>query len=173
MIKLYLDFDGVILNTIDVTYADLEKKNITDLDEIDEYYKNLDWFELIDNCEEINNSISNIKKIIKSNLYDVNILTHIKTKSEIKAKEKYLKSKIKDINLITVQFGTDKCDVVDCKNAILVDDYIKNLEKWYKKGGIPIKFSDKGKKCKYMSISSLDNLLEKYDEIEKLLTVSE
>ena len=94
MIKLYLDFDGVILNTIDVTYADLEKKNITDLDEIDEYYKNLDWFELIDNCEEINNSISNIKKIIKSNLYDVNILTHIKTKSEIKAKEKYLKSKI-------------------------------------------------------------------------------
>ena len=89
MMKLYLDFDGVILNTIDVTYDMLTKKNITDQKEIDEFYQNIDWFTLIDQCSEIKNSISNIKKIIKSNLYDVTILTHvIAGNSEIKAKNK-------------------------------------------------------------------------------------
>ena len=172
--KLYLDFDGVILNTIDVTYDMLTKKNITDQKEIDEFYQNIDWFTLIDQCSEIKNSISNIKKIIKSNLYDVTILTHvIAGNSEIKAKKKYIKSKLKDINVITVDREINKCDIVDCKNAILVDDYMNNLELWYEKGGIPIKFSDKGKKCKYMSIKSLDELIDRYDEIEKLLAVSE
>lgn len=173
MIKLYLDFDGVILNTIDVTYEMIDKNNITSQGEKNKFYQNIDWFNLIDNCSEINNSISNIRNIIKSKLYDVTILTHIVGKNEAEAKRKYLHSKLKNIDIITVNIGTNKCDIVDCKNAILVDDYINNLDLWYKKGGIPIKFSDKGKKCKYMSIKSLDELIEKYDEIEKLLAVSE
>lgn len=173
MIKLYLDFDGVILNTIDVTYNELQKRNITNRKDIDYYYKTIDWEKLIKECSEINNSITNIKRIIKSNLYDVSILTHVSSNKEIQVKEKYLKEKLGNINIITPNIGINKCDIVECKNTILVDDYIKNLDLWYKKGGLPIKFSDKGKKCKYMSITNLDMLIDKYDEIEKLLTVSE
>lgn len=173
MIKLYLDFDGVILNTIEVTYKELEKRNITNRKDIDYYYKTLDWEKLISECSEIKNSITNIKRIIKSKLYDVSILTHVAADNEIKAKENYLKEKLGNIKIIPVDIGTNKCDIVNCKNTILVDDYMNNLELWYEKGGIPIKFSDKGKKCKFMSITSLDMLIDKYDEIEKLLTVSE
>lgn len=173
MIKLYLDFDGVILNTIDVTYKMLNKKNITNQEQIDNFYKNLDWNQLLSQCEEINHSIQNIKRLLKSKYYQVAILTHVISKEEADAKRQYLKNKIKNLEVITVNINKNKCDEVDCKNAILVDDYINNLELWYQKGGIPIKFSDKGKECKFISIQSLDELIEKYDEIEKLLAVSE
>ena len=100
MIKLYLDFDGVILNTIDVTYDMLAKRNITDGKEKDEFYRNLDWFDLINGCSEIENSVSNIKRLIKSDLYDICILTHIGVgSSELSAKRKYLKDMPKKILL--------------------------------------------------------------------------
>ncbi len=174
MIKLYLDFDGVILNTIDVTYDMLAKRNITDGKEKDEFYRNLDWFDLINGCSEIENSVSNIKRLIKSDLYDICILTHIGAgSSELSAKRKYLKDKFGNIKVIGVKKGINKCDVVDCYNAILVDDYMNNLELWYEKGGIPIKFSDNGRKCKFMSIKNLGELVDRYEEIEKLLVVNE
>ncbi len=167
MIKLYIDFDGVILNTIDVTYEDMSRKNITKKSDIDKYYRNLDWDKLINKSKEINNSIENIKKIINSNLFDVNILTHIVSKNEDIAKRKYLKKKLGDINVITVDKTINKCDVVDPKNCILIDDYINNLDLWYDKGGIPIKFSDKGKNYQYISISNLSEVLTKYEKIKK------
>ena len=59
--------------------------------------------------------------------------------------------------------------VVDCNNSVLVDDYMGNLELWQSKGGIPIKFSDKGKEYDIMSINSLNMLIDKYDEIKKMI----
>ena len=43
--NLYLDFDGVIADTIKVTYKIIRQKGIdlTDKEKVFEFYKNLDW----------------------------------------------------------------------------------------------------------------------------------
>ena len=56
--------------------------------------------------------------------------------------------------------GWKKGDIVNPKGAILVDDFMPNLEYWYEMGGIPIKFSDTNKECKFTKINDLLELLE-------------
>jgi hypothetical protein len=174
-LDLYIDFDGVILNTIDITYKKINdlKRNISDEIDMNDYYKNLDWFHLLEESSPISNSINNIKKIMDSNLYNVAVLSNVSSDSEALAKTEYLQMRLPGLRVITVEVGMNKCDVVDCKNAILVDDYMGNLELWNDKGGISIKFSDKGKKNKFISVSSLDMLLSKYDEIKEMIDIRE
>ena len=45
MIKLYIDFDGVILDTINVTFRRLEELNITEEKDIQDFYRSIDWNE--------------------------------------------------------------------------------------------------------------------------------
>ena len=49
MRKLYIDFDGVILDTIPVIYKRLEKNQIDVTDEASlvQFYENLEWKSLI------------------------------------------------------------------------------------------------------------------------------
>ena len=168
MIKLYIDFDGVILDTIDITYKmyELEKDNYIDMKD---FYKNLDWNYILKISNPINDSINNIKKILDSNLYDVYVLSHVVTKGEALGKRNFLNVYLPGLKLISVDRDVAKCDVVDPTNAILVDDYMGNLDLWYSKGGIPVKFSDKGNKYDYVSISSLDELIYKYDDFLNMI----
>lgn len=165
-IKLYLDFDGVILDTIDVTYSMFKKSGYADMHE---FYKTLDWDNVIEISKPINDSINCIHDIVNSSLYDVNILTHVITREEAIAKKKFVSDNLPMVKLITVDKIFNKCDVVDCENAILVDDYMENLKLWSSKGGISIKFSDKGKDYDIMSIDNLGLLIDKYDEISKMI----
>lgn len=173
-LKLYIDFDGVILDSIDVSYKLIEESGIALIEEnyekIQKYYQELDWNKLLKLCSPINDSINNIKKIIKSNLYDVCILTHVYNDKEIKGKQEFIDANLKGIDVIYVNKKDNKCDVVDCKNAILVDDYMGNLDLWENKGGIPIKFSTTGKEYNCMSIDNLGDLIKKYDEIKELVS---
>lgn len=168
-LKLYLDFDGVILNTSHITDKRLKELNITSDEEIKKYHLNIDWNKLLEETEPVNDSISNIKKIIDSNLYDVEILTHVNSNTESILKEEYINKYFNDIKVITVLKQIDKCDAVNPKNCILIDDYIGNLEKWDSKGGIAIKFSDNHKKCKYLSVDNLSQIIDLYDEIISLI----
>lgn len=168
-IKLYLDFDGVILNTIDLMYDMIKKQNIVVSDDITDFFENLDWQSVIDASEPINDSINNIKKIIDTNLYDVTVLSHVASDYEANVKRLYLSKHLPDVDFISVYRDKDKCDVVNCKNAVLVDDYMGNLKLWYKKGGIPVKFSDNGKKYNFMSISNLYELIVNYDRISEFI----
>ena len=83
------------------------------------------------------------------------ILTHVVCDDEVYAKKKYLSSVLPEVEVITVDKKFNKCDVVDCRNAILVDDYMGNLTLWNDKGGIPVKFSDKGRECESVSYTHL------------------
>lgn len=167
-IDLYIDFDGVILNTIDVTYSmyDRVKDEYSDMKD---FYKSLDWKMIFELCLPINDSINNINRLVDSNLYNVYILSHVVTDSEEQEKRKFISRNFDDVKLIAVPRDVDKCDVVDCFNAVLVDDYMGNLVKWESRGGIAIKFSDKGKKYNIMSISNLGMLIDKYNDIKKLI----
>lgn len=157
MKKLYLDCDGVILDTINKSYELIERKKLTTREQINVFYKNINWEELIIISGEIDNSISKIKQLC--NYFDIEILTHVNSKTEAKAKYSYFSKELPGINVITVPKDIDKCDMINPNGAILVDDFLPNLEKWKEKGGIPIKFSDSGKKCDFITITNLMELL--------------
>lgn len=161
MRKLYLDCDGVILDTIDYGYnilrsMGIEPGNRAFAEEIDSYFRNLDWEEFIIKSGEIDNAISKIKVLEK--YYDISILTHVSTEGEALAKKKYFQKMLPFIDVIAVPKKYKKSDYVNPKDAILVDDYIGNLTDWKNKGGIAIKFSSSGKKNEFISITNLEEL---------------
>ena len=158
MQKLYLDCDGVILDTINRSYIMLKELGITAEPQITEFYSKLNWEKLIKESGEINNSISKIKELSK--YFDIEILTHINSEDEVRVKLEYFKEKLPGIKVITVPKPIKKADFVVPKGVILVDDYNSNLDYWYEKGGIPIKFSDSGKENKYTAITDLLDLLQ-------------
>lgn len=157
MQKLYLDCDGVILDTINYTYKMIREKGIPE-DKIDDFFKNLSWKTLIEESGEIDNSILKIKELSKH--FDVEILTHVNSEEEVRAKFKYFTNVLPDIKLNVVPKIIKKGDIVNPKGAILVDDFMPNLDYWNEVGGIPVKFSDTNKECKYTKINDLLELLE-------------
>lgn len=158
MTKLYLDCDGVILDTINMSYKMIKNKGLTNEKDIEHFYKNLSWEELIIEAGEINNSIEKIKELTK--VYDVEILTHVNSDGEIIAKLNYFKEVLPEVKVMAVPKEIRKADAVDPKVNILVDDFLGNLDYWHEKGGISIKFSDSGKKCIYQTITDLSELLK-------------
>ncbi len=180
-VKLYIDFDGVILDTINQTYKlfreqygfdpflDYDPKN----DElITKFYKNLDWYNLLITTKELNNAFMNIKKIIASDLFDVEILTHVNSKQEGEDKILFTKDKLPDINVVVVPKTTAKCNFVNPENAVLIDDFVDNLVLWHESGGIPVKYSDSNKPSKYLSITSLEQIIDKYVQIKEMIANS-
>ena len=108
-IKLYLDFDGVILDTINVTYRQLKELNITNEEQKQDYYQKLDWHKLIKETDQIDNSIDRIKEIINSSLYDVEILTHVNSEIEGEIKIDFIKDHLPNTKVITVPKSIEKC----------------------------------------------------------------
>lgn len=159
MLRLYLDCDGVILDTISKSYQIFKDNGINDSTEVQNFYRNLDWDEFIILSGEIDNSINKIKKLIESDLFDIKILTHVNSDKESIAKNNYFNRVIPGVEVISVSKGIEKADVVDPNGAILVDDFLPNLEYWEKKGGISVKFSDSGRECQYITITDLLDLL--------------
>ena len=94
MKNLYIDFDGVICNTIEITYKMLDEAKIdkNDSEKITEFYENLDWEHVLEGCEIINNSMENIQKIMSSGKFNVAILTHVNSMNEIIQKVKFIRN---------------------------------------------------------------------------------
>lgn len=164
MIKLYLDCDGVILDTISKSYQKLKELGITDEEEASEFYRNINWDELIEEAGEIDNATGKIKELSESGLFDISILTHVNSDNEAFVKYKYFKDKIPEVEVIPVKKIIPKGDHVNPEGCILVDDYTPNLDYWYEKGGIPVKFSDSGKESKYTTITDLLELINIFDK---------
>lgn len=167
--KLYIDFDGVIMNTIEITYQMMKDQEI-ELTEAQarDFYLTLDWDLILKRSHPIEDSFRYLKELQECPFYDVFVLTHVNSIQEQEAKKKFLREKIPNLEVICVPYQEKKCDVVDCDGAILVDDYMKNLEFWQQKGGIPVKFSSTGKKYDCFSIHNLGMLMDLYDEFVKI-----
>ena len=129
MINLYIDFDGVIKDTIRVSYKMMADLGI-----------------------DLNNAFQNINKIYEEKIFRPAILTTVNSLGEMIAKTNYIRSKNEDISIICVPCGVEKSKIVKASKAILVDDYSGNLANWVKSGGIGIKF---GYDKDYVSIDSL------------------
>lgn len=162
MINLYIDFDGVIMNTIEVGYDMFDKLGIEkNEDNVGKFYSELNWKDFINKkCSQINDSIDCIKKIIDSGLFNVSILSHVVSLDEAVAKIEYIRKYFKDITFIPVPKKISKTKMVHTKNSILIDDYAGNLREWTGEGGIGIRFSEKMNGKGFIPINRLDQIIE-------------
>lgn len=163
MKNLYIDFDGVIVDTIRVTYDMLDRLGIdsNDFEKMSEFYYNLNWKQLLSLTPIINDGFGCIKKIINSGKFNVAILTHVNSLDEAVAKINYIRKYCKSVTIIPVPREISKTKIIDSKDAILIDDYSGNLKEWVSAGGIGIQFSsDLNKNKGFKVIDKLDKILE-------------
>ena len=100
MKNLYIDFDGVILDTITPVYNLAKKLNIdvkTQTKEMGLLFSKIDWETLIEESEELSNSTNSIKKLKESGKFNISILTHINSLREAKAKIEFINSLFNDL----------------------------------------------------------------------------
>ena len=166
MKQLYIDFDGVILDTMTKSYEELKKENIDrkDQDKVMEFFRNLDWKKLIEETEEINDSINEIKKICDSKKFNVYILTHVNSTNEMIEKIKYLHKKLPLVTVVSVPKEIPKTEVVNPSAAILIDDYSGNIREWQKKLGIGIKFVKEPEGSDYPEITHLSEVIDMFNQ---------
>ena len=165
MKQLYIDFDGVILDTMEITYKEMIEKEIDlkNVEKVREYYRNCNWDKLIKETPQINDSINEIKKICNSKKFNVYILTHINSTNEMVAKIKYLHKNLPEVTIVSVPKEIPKTEVVNPSAAILIDDYSGNIKEWQKKLGIGIKFVKKLEGSQYPEITHLSEVIEMFN----------
>ena len=166
MKQLYIDFDGVILDTMSKSYEELQKVGIdkNDKEKVMEYFRNVDWKKLINETDEINDSINEIKKVCASKKFNVYILTHINSTNEMVEKIKYLHKKLPQVTIVSVPKEVPKTEVVNPASAILIDDYSGNVKQWQKKLGIGIKFVKKEENGEYPEITHLSQVIDMFND---------
>ena len=179
--NLYIDCDGVILNTIIISYRKLRKLGYLDENykqikeystEIRGYYATIDWNELLKEADEINNSISAIRKIVDSGKFqNVQILTLINSVVEGIVKKEYFEMLLPDVPVRVVAKHVSKADAVNPTNSILIDDHSPNLVDFEEQGGLGIKFDEdktedyrsyiqNGKTYEFLTINNLEDILK-------------
>lgn len=165
MKNLYIDFDGVIVDTIRVTYDMLDRLGVdrADAEKMSEFYYNLNWKQLLALTPIINDSFNRIQTIADSNKFNISILTHVNSLDEAIAKVNYIRKYAKDVTIIPVPREISKTRMIDAKDAILIDDYSGNLKEWEQAGGIGIQFStDLTKDKGFKVIDKLDKIIDMY-----------
>lgn len=162
MKNLYIDFDGVICNTIEITYKMLDEANINKSDgqKVTNFYENLDWEHVLEKCEIINDAMENIKKIMSSGKFNVAILTHVNSMNEIIQKVKFIRKYLRDVTIIPVPKEISKTRMINARFSILVDDYPVNLDEWKEAGGIGVRFDLDMDGKGFLVIDHLDELLK-------------
>lgn len=165
MKNLYIDFDGVIVDSIRVTYDMLDRLGVdrSNFEKMSEFYYNLNWKQLLSLTPIINDSFTCIDKIIDSNKFNISILTHVNSLDEAIAKVNYIRKYAKNVTIIPVPREISKTKMIDAKDAILIDDYSGNLKEWEAAGGIGIQFStDLTKDKGFKVIDRLDTIIDMY-----------
>lgn len=166
--KFYVDFDGVIMDTETHLFDDYERLLKSGIVKDDrEYMNQFDWERHLENSDVIADSIEILKRV----KLDVSILGKICTLHEKEAKLKLLRKHDFNKPIIFVPFDSKKCDVVEAKGNILIDDTIHNLVDWENALGLPIYFNKDeclvdpwgNKNNKYKMVKTLE-LLYKYEE---------
>ena len=167
MRRLYIDFDGVIMDTIPLLYNELAKNNVSigDEKEVRRVFAAFDFSTIIKDKNILNDSIDCINKLLDSKRFEISFLSHVNSLEEGVVKVQYLRRHFKNnVTIILVPRGLSKPKMVHSKDAILVDDFSGNLKEWEETGGISIRFSKELESHGYKVINRLDMLLDIFDE---------
>ena len=159
---MYIDFDGVVLDTIPHLYNALETSGVDTKNEreVGRFFSMYDFDMIINDDNILNDSINCIQKLLDSKKFEISFLTHVNSMNEAACKINYLKSKFKNnITIIITPKEVSKTMMVHCEGAILVDDYSGNLTEWENCGGISIRFSKELESKGFLVINRLDELI--------------
>lgn len=143
MYNLYLDCDGVLLDTIRGGFNIMNELGIdlNDSVKVSTYFKYVNWKKLIEISGILDNSISKVKLLSESNIFkNISILTATHTYDEGCQKKDFFYNHLPNIKVNPVPFKLQKNFVVNTKNSILVDDNIKYITNWKNAGGIGVLF---------------------------------
>ena len=164
MKRLYIDFDGVVMDTIPPLYDALQKSgaDVTNESEIRVFFASYDFSKIINDDNILNDSINCIKKLIDSKMFEISFLTHVNSLTEGCVKVEYLRRHFKDITIIPVPKEISKTKMVHTLDSILIDDFTGNLYEWQKEGGISIRFSPKLSSKGYLVIDKLDEVINMF-----------
>lgn len=159
--NLYIDFDGVILDTITPLYNDYQTQNISK-ENAKEFFVNYPWDTIIDDKYIINNAIEDIQEIINSNKFNLAILTHVNSINEAVLKINYLRQYFKDITIIPCPKEVSKTKMIHTKDSILIDDYAGNLREWKQEGGVGVRFNREGNGKGFLTIKDLKEIIDMF-----------
>lgn len=155
--KIFIDFDGVIFDT---EKRVIERRNENPNLTWNEFFDNLDWFQLLDEAKVINNAIDYILDG-QTRTKQLAVLTKIHTLLEMEAKTKALRSRKIKIPILFVPPHIKKSQIYLPNNGeILIDDSIKNLIDWKQKGGTGIYFNEEQVSTQeFITIKTLEKIL--------------
>ena len=159
---IFLDLDGVILNSEEKVKNLIEKFNPQTKKEWEQFFHNIDWGKLLKESKSINNSVEIIQELqlIRQNLM---ILTKVHTLSEMQAKTLDLReNRMIRLPILFVPPHIKKSQIYLPSNGeILVDDSYKNIDDWINNGGTGILF-DESCDCQTQNkVKSLEFLLRR------------
>lgn len=149
-IDCYFDCDGVLFDTIKVSFEELglDYKNIpTDPNiqkELSEYYKKVDWLDLLNRGGEINEACK--KLIVLKNLdifKNMAVATHRHSYlNEGVSKKQIFNERAKGITVFDIPYKIPKEVALNSIGNILVDDSKSKITSWVNSGGIGVLFND-------------------------------
>ena len=138
---VYIDFDGVILDTEELLFEEWRKKSNHKLlsEEVKiEYIKRCNWEHILYNSSIINDSVYYLKQMDPNTSF---ILTKVHSlENEASSKIKWIREQGIKQGIFVVPYPQKKTDIVDAYGNILVDDCLTNLDDWINNGGYPILF---------------------------------
>ena len=137
---LYIDFDGVILDTWRFFLEQIKKlPNYPKLtqEEIDSCIVTYKWNEVLRNSIIINDSVKYLKELDPNVSF---ILTKVQTMDESIEKVKWIRQNGIKQDIIIVPYHVKKTDIVNPNGNVLIDDSLRNLIDWVKCGGYPVFF---------------------------------
>lgn len=133
-----IDFDGVIYDTEERIVK--MKSECPDIS-WNEFFNQLDWYQLLENSKVINRSIEYILEA-QERQKSIAILTKIHTLLEMQAKVDILRSQNVTIPILFVPPKIQKSSIYLPKNCeVLIDDIIPNLRDWKEHGGSSLYFN--------------------------------
>ena len=79
MRRLYIDFDGVVMDTIPLLYNELEKNGVSldNEEKIALIFSHFDFAEIIKDKNILNDSIDCINKLLDSKRFEMSFLSHV------------------------------------------------------------------------------------------------
>ena len=134
--EYYIDFDGVIMNTQDKIDEFFWFFNYDCTDPYwNELLANIDWNWLLEQCNEINNSIEKLKELLEQGK-KAYILSRVFSQEDADAKEAYLRRRGVNIKVIPVFGRVPKSSIIKPEPyRLLIDDSIDNINDWEQNGG--------------------------------------
>ena len=154
--KVFIDLDGVIFDT---EQRVVERKNLRPDLSWNEFFNELDWFELFAESKVINNAIDYILEGQKKSK-QIAILTKIHTLIEMEAKVNALRSRKVEVPIYFVPPHIKKSQIyLPTNGEVLIDDSIKNLIDWQQAGEKSIYFNRFESINQFETVQSLRRIL--------------